>query len=72
MKRFRYKRALLRIWRGGNEKWVESLENENSESKRDPVEAIDGILANLDIDPVELQHKARELWASKVTGDLLG
>lgn len=48
------------------------MENENPESKRDPVEAIDSILANLDIDPVELQHKARELWASKVTRDLPG
>jgi hypothetical protein len=37
---------------------------------KDPVEAIDGILADLDIDSVELQHKARQLWASKITKDL--
>jgi len=52
------------------EKRAKSLENENSASIKDPVEAIDGILADLDIDSVELQHKARELWASKITKDL--
>jgi hypothetical protein len=73
MKRFRYKKGSPQnLEREANEKWVESLENENSESKRDPVEATGGILANLDIDSVELQHKTRELWASKVTRDLPG
>jgi 16S rRNA C1402 N4-methylase RsmH len=73
MKRFRYKKSSPQnLEREANEKWVKSLENENSESKRDPVEAIDGILTDLDIDSVELQHKARELWASKVTRDLPG
>jgi len=52
------------------EKKAKSSENENSASIKDPVEAIDGILADLDIDSVGLQHKARQLWASKITKDL--
>jgi len=52
------------------EKKPKSLENENSVPIKDPVEAIDGILADLDIDSVELQHKTRQLWASKITKDL--
>jgi hypothetical protein len=52
------------------EKRAKSSENENSAPIKDPVEAIDGILADLDIDSVELQHKARQLWASKITKDL--
>jgi hypothetical protein len=54
------------------EKGDKSLENENPASIKDPVEAIDGILADLDIGSVELQHKARELWASKAFRDLHG
>jgi hypothetical protein len=52
------------------EKKAKSSENENSAPIKDPVEAIDGILADLEIDSVELQHKARQLWASKITKDL--
>jgi hypothetical protein len=52
------------------EKKAKSSENENSAPIKDPVEAIDGILADLDLDSVELQHKARQLWASKITTDL--
>ncbi|WP_288007782.1 hypothetical protein [Thermofilum sp.] len=52
------------------EKKAKSSENVNSAPIKDPVEAIDGILADLEIDSDELQHKARELWASKITKDL--
>jgi 16S rRNA C1402 N4-methylase RsmH len=65
MKRFRYKEGNSQnLKREINEKLAKSLENENSASEKDPVEAIDGILADLDIDSVKLQHKARELWVS--------
>ena len=33
--------------------------------KGDPVEAIDGLLEDIDVDSVELQHKARKLWISR-------
>jgi len=36
------------------------------------VEAIDGMLADLDVDSVELQHRLKELWASKVLKDIAG
>jgi hypothetical protein len=33
--------------------------------ERDPVEAIDGILADLETDSVELQHKLEEIWSQR-------
>jgi len=66
MKRSRHKNGSLQ----NSEKRAKSLENENSAPIKDPVEAIDGILADLDLDSVELQHKARKIWASKITKDL--
>jgi hypothetical protein len=53
-------------------RWIAWMENENLEFEGDPVEAIDGILADLDADSAELQHKARELWVSKVLGGVPG
>jgi hypothetical protein len=45
MKRFRYKEGNSQnLKRETNEKLAKSLENENSASEKDPVEAIDGIL----------------------------
>jgi hypothetical protein len=38
--------------------------------ERDLVEVIDGILADLETDSVELQHKLGEIWISKVLGDV--
>jgi hypothetical protein len=38
--------------------------------ERDLVEVIDGILADLKTDSVELQHKLGEIWISKVLGDV--
>jgi len=32
----------------------------------DPVEAIDGLLADIDVESVDLQHKAMDLWRLKV------
>ena len=32
----------------------------------DPVEAIDGLLSDVKVDSVKLQHEARKLWASRV------
>lgn len=38
----------------------------------DPVEAIDGLLADIKVDSVELQHEAGKLWASMVVEDVSG
>jgi len=72
MKRFGYaKGSLQRAVEEAIARWVAWVENESLEFEGDPVEAIDGILADLDVDSVELQHRARGLWASKVLGDVL-
>jgi len=72
MKRFGYaKGSLQRAVEEAIARWVAWVENESLEFEGDPVEAIDGILADLDVDSVELQHRAREHWASKVLGDVL-
>jgi hypothetical protein len=69
MKRFGYtKGSLQKAAEEAIARWIAWVENENLEFEGDPVEAIDDILADLDADSVELQHKARELWASKVLG----
>ena len=69
MKKFGYtKGSLQKAAEEAIARWIAWVENENLEFEGDPVEAIDGILADLDVDSVGLQHKARELWASKVLG----
>ena len=32
----------------------------------DPVEAIDGLLAEIDKDSVELQHRIKDIWISRI------
>ncbi len=39
--------------------------NEEKKFAKDPVDAIDGLLSNVDIDSVKLQHKTTEIWARK-------
>jgi len=46
-------------------RWISEVEEEMLSFKGDPVEAIDGLLKDIDVDSVELQHKARELWISR-------
>jgi len=73
MKRFGYaKGSLQRAVEEAIMRWVAWVESELIEFEGDPVEAIDGVLAGLDVDSVELQHRARELWASRVLGGVPG
>uniref|UniRef100_A0A7J3X6Z7 XACb0070 ribbon-helix-helix domain-containing protein n=1 Tax=Thermofilum pendens TaxID=2269 RepID=A0A7J3X6Z7_THEPE len=73
MKRFGYaKGSLQRAVEEAIMRWVAWAESELVEFEGDPVEAIDGVLAGIDLDSVELQHRARELWASKVLRDVPG
>lgn len=36
----------------------------------DPLEAIDGILSDVDIESVALQHEIKDLWVSKVSANV--
>jgi chemotaxis regulatin CheY-phosphate phosphatase CheZ len=73
MRRFGYtKGSLQKAVEEAIARWVSWVEGENLKFEGDPVEAIDGILADLEIDSVELQHKLKEIWISKVLEDVSG
>ena len=67
MKRFGYaKGALSKAAEEAILNWISTLENENVNFEGDPVEAIEGLLKDVDIDSVSLQHETKKLWAKKV------
>ncbi len=66
MRRFGYgKGALSKAVEEAIIKWISSIENENESFEGDPIEAIEGILSDIDMESVFLQHKIKDLWASK-------
>ena len=65
MKRFGFgKGALTRAAEQAFERWL-ATSKENVRFEGDPVKAIDGILGDLELNSVQLQHSARQVWASK-------
>ncbi len=67
MKKFGYaKGALTRAIEEAILKWLSEVEFGEVEFSGDPVEAIDGLLQDIDVDSVDLQHMIRRLWAGKV------
>lgn len=65
MRRFGYsKGSLSRAIEEAILRWVAFVEDLASGS--DPIDAIDGVLSDIDMDSVELQHIIRDVWASKV------
>ena len=67
MRRFGFGRvALTRAAEQAIEKWISSSK-ENVRFEGDPVKAIDGILADMRLSSIELQHSAKGIWASKVS-----
>lgn len=68
MRRFGYgKGALSLAAEEAIRNWLASVPGE-VEFEGDPVKAIEGLLADIDIDSVELQHLAMEIWAGRVKG----
>jgi hypothetical protein len=66
MKRFGYRKgALSAAAEEAFRKWAISVE-EVPEFREDPVEAIDGLMAGVDMDSVELQHLIPKLWAEMI------
>jgi len=71
MKRFGYgKGALTKAVEEAILKWISSIEEEIITFEGDPVEAIDGILSNVDMESAALQHEIKDLWASKVSANV--
>lgn len=71
MRRFGYgKGALSRAMEEAVIRWISIVEGERLSFEDDPVEAIDGLLSDVELDAVELQHKVKGLWVTKVLGDV--
>ena len=49
--------------------WISNVEGA-LEFSGDPVEAVDGLLADVEADAVRLQHEAKKLWSLKVVEDV--
>ena len=65
MRRFGYgKGALSLAAEEAIEGWLASLEGGTFEGN--PVKAIEGLLSDLDVDSVELQHLSTEMWAGRM------
>jgi len=70
MKRFGYgKGSISKALEEAIRMWVSHVE-EAEALEGDPVEAISGVLADIDLDSVELQHKIKHLWKARVLGDV--
>ena len=66
MRRFGYsKGALTKALEEAVTRWISSVEEEQLTFEGDPVEAIDGLLSDIDVDAVSLQHEAKKIWASR-------
>ncbi|MBS7638058.1 hypothetical protein KEJ49_04120 [Candidatus Bathyarchaeota archaeon] len=72
MKRFGYgKGSISRAAEEAIRMWLEAeLRAEKREFEGDPIKAIEGLLADVNIDSVELQHLAGKIWVRKVLGNV--
>ena len=71
MKRFGYgKGALSRAAEEALQKWLTSVSVEEEVFKADPIEAIDGLLADIKFDSVKLQHLAVKMWRGEVPSNV--
>jgi len=67
MRRFGYgKGSLSKAMEEAVIHWVSIVEGDELGFEGDPVEAIDGLLSDVELDAVELQHEVKRLWAAKV------
>jgi len=67
MKRFGYgKGALSKAAEEPILKWLSTTEKEPMTFEGDPVKAIEGLLKDVNVDSVTLQHETQKLWAKKV------
>jgi hypothetical protein len=67
MKRYGYtKGALIKAAEDAILNWLSTAEQENPNFEGDPIKAIEGLLKDVDIDSVTLQHEIPNLWTKKV------
>ncbi len=64
MRRFGYgKGALSKAAEDAIVGWISTVEKDEVKFEGDPVKALDGLLAGVEIDSVRLQHEMKNLWA---------
>ncbi len=69
MKRFGYgKGSISKAAQEAIMRWTSQVESEYMSFEGDPIQAIDGLLSDVKLGSVDLQHKAIELWRTKVMG----
>ena len=67
MKRFGYgKGALSKAAEEAILKWLSTTEKEAVNFEGDPVKSIEGLLKDVNVDSVTLQHETQKVWAKKV------
>ena len=67
MKRFGYgKGALSKAAEEAILNWVSTAGEDSVNFEGDPVKAIEGLLKDVNVDSVTLQHEIQKLWAKKV------
>ena len=67
MRRLGYgKGAISRAAQEAIMRWISQVESEALSFEGDPVEAIDGLLSDVELGSVDLQHEAVKLWRTKV------
>jgi len=67
MRRFGYsKGAISRAVEEAILRWISLAEEGSISFEGDPVEVIDGILPDINMSSVELQHMIKDIWASTV------
>jgi phage-related protein len=67
MKRFGYgKGASSKAIEEAILRWLSTSEKKPTKFEGDPVKAIEGLLKDVNIDSVTLQHETQKIWAKKV------
>ena len=46
--------------------WIDAIEEIERQEIENPVDAIDGLLSDVKLESVELQHKIKEMWTAMV------
>lgn len=67
MKIFGYsKGSLSKAAEASIRNWIDGVEELEEHSSEDPVDAIDGLLKDIKLDSVTLQHRLKDLWLNTV------
>lgn len=77
----RFRECAMKVFGYGNESiskaaqasienWVNAIEEIEKQEVEDPVNAMLGLLSDVDIDSVELQHSIKDIWIEMVKNNV--